>query len=55
MEFIHLKNKEKKIYSIKNTLDSGYIINFLARNNILVSVTNEDIVFGVDTIEPLSN
>ena len=55
MEFIHLKNKEKKIYSIKNTLDSEYIINFLARNNSLVSVTNEDIVFGVDTIEPLSN
>ena len=61
MEFISLKNKDKKIYSIKNNGDNGdngdnrYIINFLARNNILISVTNEFITFGVDTISILQN
>ncbi len=58
MEFISLKNQDKKIYSIKNNGDNGdnkYIINFLARNNILISVTNEFITFGVDTISVLQN
>ena len=53
MEFISLKNPDKKIYSIKNNVDNKYIINFLARNNILISVTNEFITFGVDTINTL--
>ena len=53
MEFISLKNQDKKIYSIKNNVDNKYIINFLARNNILISVTNEFITFGVDTINAL--
>tara|TARA_Y100000389_G_scaffold143617_1_gene141893 strand:- start:837 stop:1448 length:612 start_codon:yes stop_codon:yes gene_type:complete len=55
MEFISLKNKEKKIYSISNNVNNKYIINFLARNKILISVTNEFITFGVDSIELLQN
>lgn len=55
MEFINLKNEEKKIYSIENNINNKYIINFLARNNILISVTNNFITFGVDTIVPLHN
>ena len=48
MEFITLKNEGKN--TIKNTPNSKYIVDFLSRNNLLISVTNELITFGADSI-----
>ena len=48
MEFITLKNDGKN--TIKNISNSKYIVDFLSRNNLLISVTNELITFGADSI-----
>lgn len=48
MEFITLKNDGKN--TIKNISNSKYIVNFLSRNNLLISVANDLITFGADSI-----
>jgi len=53
MDFIKIKNKEERIYTINNGKNNEYLINFLARNNLLVSVTNELISFQVDNLVSL--
>lgn len=59
MDFIKIQNEDEKIYTIENNINNKYIINFLARNNLLISVTNDKITFGVDTLvslkEPLDD
>ena len=54
MDFIKIKNKDERIYTINNGTNNEYLINFLARNNLLVSVTNELITFHVDNLVSLS-
>jgi hypothetical protein len=55
MEFITLTNKEKNIYTINNISSGKYIINFLARNDILFEVTNDFITIEVDKLGPLTD
>lgn len=49
MDFIKIQNEDDKIYTIENNINNKYIINFLARNNLLISVTNNKITFGADS------
>jgi hypothetical protein len=55
MEFITLKNKEQKLYTISNNLNNKYIIQFLTLYNLIISITNDVITFGVDSIEGLND
>jgi len=54
MEFINIENKDEKLYTINNNINNKYIINFLSRNNLLTSVTNDKITFGADSLIPLN-
>ena len=54
MEFINIENKDEKIYTIDNNINNKYIINFLDRNNSLISVTNNKITFGADSLVSLN-
>jgi len=51
MEFITLKNKEQKLYTISNNLNNKYIIQFLTLYGLINSTTNDVITFEVDSIE----
>lgn len=51
MEFITLKNKDQKLYTISNNLNNKYIIQFLTLYGLINSITNDIITFGVDSIE----
>lgn len=55
MEFISLLDKQKNLYTITNNISNKYIITFLSENKLLVSVTNDLITFGADTLKDLSN
>ena len=50
MEFIAVKNKEHKIYTISNNLNNKYIIQFLKLYDVISSRTVDLIIFEVDSI-----
>jgi hypothetical protein len=51
MEFVEVKSKEQKIYTIVNNLNNKYIIQFLTLYGLINSVTDNLITFEVDSIE----
>ena len=55
MEFLKIKDKEKKIYTIENNNNNKYLVHFLSKNNFIISITNEVINFQVDSLETLEN
>lgn len=55
MEFLKIKDKEKKIYSIQNEPYNKYLVNFLSENNFIISLTTQVVNFQVDSLETLEN
>ena len=53
MEFITVKNKEKKLYTIPNNLNNKYLIQFLTLYHLTTSITDNIITFEADSIEVL--
>ena len=55
MDFVAVKNKEQKVYTISNNVNNKYIIQFLGLYNVVSSVTDDLITFEVDSIEFLKD
>lgn len=53
MEFITVKNKEQKLYTIPNNLNNKYLIQFLALYDLTISVTDSLITFEADSVKSL--
>lgn len=53
MDFIKIKDKDKKLYTIDNNENNEYLLHFLSNNNLIISTTKDVITFQVDSIKSL--
>ena len=55
MDFIKIENGKEKIFTIKNSNLTNYLVNFLSENDLIRTITNDLITFQVDSLDSFRN